>query len=124
MIAVAKKARENSYSPYSKFEVGAALITGSGTIFGGCNVENASYGATVCAERTAVGNAIVNGERNPVAMVIITDADHPIAPCGICRQVLAEFCDDIPILLIDGSGNRRLTSLIELLPLQFSGEDF
>ncbi len=124
MISVAREAQKNSYSPYSEFAVGAALITGNGKIFAGCNVENASYSATVCAERTAIGNAVVDGERNPIAMVVLTDADHPIAPCGICRQVLAEFCDDIPILLLDGEGRRRLTSLSELLPLQFSGEDF
>lgn len=124
MITVARAAQKNSYSPYSKFAVGAALITGNGKIFAGCNVENASYSATVCAERTAIGSAVVDGECNPIAMVVLTDADHPIAPCGTCRQVLAEFCDDIPILLIDGGGRRRLTSLSELLPLQFSGEDF
>lgn len=123
LIEKALAAQEKSYSPYSNFAVGAALITSSGTIYEGCNIENASYSATVCAERTALANALIHGEPNPVAMVVLTDADHPIAPCGICRQVLAEFCDDIPILLIDKERRRRLTSLSELLPLQFSGED-
>ncbi len=124
LVVAAHAAQKNAYAPYSDFKVGAALITANGDIFGGCNVENASYSATVCAERTAIGNALVHGQNNPIAMVVLTDADHPIAPCGTCRQVLAEFCDDIPILLIDGEGRRRLTSLSELLPLQFSGEDF
>ena len=119
----AAAARRNAWSPYSDFQVGAALVTPGGDIYDGCNVENATFGATVCAERTAVGCAVKEGEREFEALVVITDLDDPASPCGICRQVLAEFCDDLPIMLANLDGERRFTTLDILLPQRFSGRD-
>ena len=120
----AAKARDRAYVPYSKFSVGAALLTTSGDIVTGCNVENATIGATVCAERTAIGCAVASGHTEFRALCVVTDIEPPAAPCGICRQVLAEFCEDLPILLMTPDGDRRQTTLDELLPMRFSGRDF
>jgi cytidine deaminase len=120
----AASVRENAWVPYSTFQVGAAILLPDGDIVTGCNVENATYGATVCAERTAVGCAVARGERDFRAICIVTELDEPAAPCGICRQVLAEFCDDLPILLANPQGERELVMLSELLPRRFSGRDF
>ena len=116
--------RERAYVPYSRFPVGAALLTPDGDIVVGCNVENATIGATVCAERNAIGTAVASDQREFVALCVVTDVDEPSAPCGICRQVLAEFCDDLPILMINTRGDRRFTTLDQLLPMRFSGRDF
>lgn len=116
--------RERAHVPYSKFPVGAALLTDDGEIITGCNVENATIGATVCAERNAIGCAVSQGHRAFRALAVVTDVDPPAAPCGICRQVLAEFCEDLPILLLTSEGQRRTTTLDELLPMRFSGLDF
>ena len=124
LVETASQVRKNAHVPYSSFPVGAAILTASGTIVAGCNVEIASIGATSCAERTAIGCAIAKGHREIRALCVITDVDPPSAPCGICRQVLAEFCDNLPILLINPQGNRRFTTLDELLPMRFSGRDF
>ena len=123
LITAAKNAQQNAHAPYSNFRVGAALLATDGTIFAGCNVENASFSATVCAERTAIGAAVSNGHQSFEALVVITPADHTIAPCGICRQVLSEFCADLPILLLDGSDNREEVTLDALLPHRFKGDD-
>ena len=120
----AKTARRNAWSPYSHFQVGAALLTESGEVFSGCNVENATFGATVCAERTAVGCAVKEGETSFRALVVLTDLEEPARPCGICRQVLAEFCDDLPVMLANLDGLREFTTLDALLPQRFSGRDF
>lgn len=120
----ARTARSQAYVPYSKFPVGAALLTDSGDIVTGCNVENATIGATVCAERTAIGCAVSSGTTEFRALCVISDVEPPAAPCGICRQSLAEFCDDLPILLVNPAGERRRTTLDELLPMRFSGRDF
>ena len=118
LIEAACQARERAHAPYSGFRVAAAIQT-SGGIFLGCNVENASYGLTVCAERVAVFNAIASGERQFERLVIVSP--HGAPPCGACRQVLAEFCQDLPILLVDVDQENHVTrtSLNELLPHRF-----
>ena len=119
LIEIAKTVRNNAYAPYSRYLVGAALLTRSGKIFSGCNVENSTYGATICAERAAVTAMVAAGEKNPVACVVVTGGEKPGSPCGICRQVLFEFADDLPIWLIGVSGSadvRIATSLGVLLP--------
>ena len=123
LYQAALEAREQAYTPYSEFDVGAALLGASGQIYRGCNVENASIGATVCAERTAIGNAVTHGERTPTAICVVTDMDEPAAPCGICRQVLAEFSRELPILLANLAGDRELVTLDELLPRRFGRAD-
>jgi cytidine deaminase len=124
LYRAAMDARDKAWAPYSKFQVGAALLLPNGDIVTGCNVENATYGATVCAERTAVGCAVAGGHREFRAICIVTDLEEPAAPCGICRQVLAEFCDDLPIMLANPDGDRARVTLSELLPRRFSGRDF
>src|SRR5882757_10065523 len=99
LIDTALKMRGRAYAPYSHFHVGAALSTGSGRIFGGCNVENASYGLTLCAERVAVVSAVANGETDFVAMAVATSGGA--SPCGACRQFAAEFRGDLPVLIVD-----------------------
>lgn len=119
LIRLACEARTNAHAPYSKFLVGAAVLTESGEIIGGCNVENASYGLTICAERVAFGTAVAAGHRRFQALAIATSGGHP--PCGACRQFAAEFCDDLPILLIDCDQPSRVseTNLRDLLPGRF-----
>lgn len=99
MIDKACAARANAYAPYSNFAVGAALLTTSGNIYVGCNVENASYGGTICAERVAVGNAVVADDRAFEAIAIVTGTETPAAPCGICRQVLYEFNPEMLVIM-------------------------
>ncbi len=120
----ALKVRQRAHVPYSEFPVGAAVLTDSHEIFTGCNVEVASIGATVCAERTAIGCAISEGHSKFLALSVVTGVEPPSAPCGICRQVLAEFCEDLPILLVHPAGTYRFTTLDALLPMRFSGLDF
>lgn len=126
LINAAVSAMKNSYSPYSHFQVGAALLAADGQIFTGCNIENSSFPATVCAERTALGNAVSAGIRRFTALAVVGGMDGSITrfcpPCGICRQVLAEFCEaDFDIILSDGKSVRHLT-LNALLPEAFGGE--
>src|SRR5690554_6748250 len=116
--------RNNAYVPYSDFPVGAALLTVDGEVVVGCNVENASLGATSCAERTAIGTALAAGQRTFKALCVVTDVDEPSAPCGICRQVLAEFCAELPIMMINTRGVRRYTTLDVFLPMRFAKADF
>jgi cytidine deaminase len=123
LYEAAREAREQAYAPYSGFAVGAAVLSESGEIFVGCNVENASIGATVCAERTAIGSAVAGGERRFEALCVVTDLDAPAAPCGICRQFIAEFCDDLQILLANLDGERELVTLDEILPHRFGPTD-
>jgi len=119
----AKAARENAHAPYSKYKVGAAILTRKGRVYKGCNFENASYGACICAERGAIGTMCAQGDRDPIACVVVTRGETPAAPCGICRQVLAEFAgDDLTILLVGLSekGEKRIaTTLGALLPHAF-----
>ncbi|WP_245926372.1 cytidine deaminase [Sulfoacidibacillus thermotolerans] len=124
LLQQAQTVRENAYVPYSQFAVGAAIQTDSGTVFTGCNVENASYGLTNCAERSAVFRMIASGERKIRAIAVIADAPRPIAPCGACRQVLSEFgSENTIVLLANVAGERLQTTLGELLPYAFVKED-
>ena len=117
LIALATQARKQAYAPYSHYEVGAALWTASGQVYTGCNVENASYGLTICAERTAAVKAVSSGERDFVAIAVVT-ADGG-TPCGACRQVLAEFGPHMRVLVADAAGNCKVYRLDELLPDAF-----
>ncbi len=122
VIEAASLARARAYAPYSRYKVGAALETASGKVFAGCNVENASYGACLCAERNAVAQMVAAGESHPVACAVVTGGRSPGAPCGICRQVLSEFAEDLPVALVaEGPRGRvrRDTTLASLLPLAF-----
>lgn len=122
LIAAAARAREHAYVPYSRFKVGAALLTGSGRVFTGCNVENASFGATICAERTAAVKAVSEGERDFVALAVVTDLPRPASPCGICRQVLIEFNPSLPVVMANLQGEYRVERADSLLPLAFTEE--
>jgi cytidine deaminase len=120
LIARAALARENAYAPYSNYLVGAALLTRSGQVYLGANVENAVYSLTVCAERTAVFKAISEGEREFEAIAVVTSNGG--SPCGACRQVLREFAPDLSVYIADADGNYRQTSVAELLPDSFGPE--
>ena len=115
----ARVAAKTSYSPYSKFRVGAAILTGSGKIFSGCNVENASYGLCNCAERTAIFSAIASGEESIQAVVVYTPTPNPTSPCGACRQVINEFGPEALVISICDGKDRIKTSLDKLLPEAF-----
>ena len=117
----ASAARERAYAPYSRFSVGAALITRSGAIYAGCNVENASYGLTICAERNAVFQMVAAGEDQIAAILIAGPTEEFLVPCGACRQVIAEFASpETPVYMCDGGGNSRRSTMGELLPYRFS----
>lgn len=121
LVELAKEAREFAYVPYSGFRVGAALLGRDGRVFTGCNIENSAFGPTNCAERTAFFKAISEGYRAFEKIAVISDSDDFTAPCGICRQVMAEFCDkDFQILMCKRDGSYRQVSLEELLPYAFS----
>lgn len=121
LMDMAKKASENSYSPYSHFPVGACVLTESGKTYIGTNVENSSFGATICAERSAIVNAIVNGERKLTAVAIYGPKMKRCAPCGICRQVINDFRSDkgVDIILEGDDGEIEIHTIDELLPLGF-----
>jgi cytidine deaminase len=121
LIDAARAAQARAYAPYSKFRVGAALQSQDGGIFAGCNVENASFGLTICAERAAICAAVSAGATRFRRAVVVSDVDPPAAPCGACRQVLAEFGLDLPI---EGVGPQRTVTwrLSELLPVAFGPE--
>jgi cytidine deaminase len=121
LLEAARIVRERAYAPYSNYQVGAAVLTGSGKIYTGCNIENASFGATVCAERVAVASAIAAGEREIKALAVVTDGQNPGPPCGICRQFLVEFADDLPIFLGNLQGQVVLGNLSDYLPKSFHG---
>lgn len=121
LMDMAKKASENSYSPYSHFPVGACVLTESGKTYIGTNVENSSFGATICAERSAIVNAIVNGERKLTAVAIYGSKMKRCTPCGICRQVINDFRSDkgVDIILEGDDGEIEIHTIDELLPLGF-----
>lgn len=124
LISTALKFREKAYVPYSNFKVGAAVLTEDNTIYGGCNIENASYGATNCAERTAIFKAVSEGRKNIKAIAIVGDVSTYTYPCGICRQVIAEFADaSIPVILVKNEEDYLVKSLEELLPGAFTKRD-
>lgn len=119
LMDCAIKARENAYSPYSHFAVGATLLCEDGTLYEGCNIENASYGLTNCAERTAIFKAVSEGHIKFKALAVVADTEGPCAPCGACRQVMAEF--KIPLIIMGNlMGNIKIVTIEELLPFSFS----
>jgi cytidine deaminase len=125
-LEATKSAREHAYVPYSGFKVGAVVLDSEGRLHHGCNVENAAYGPTNCAERTALFRAVADGCQPGTfqAVAVIGDTDQPITPCGICRQVLAELCDpNMPVILGNLRGAYRLTTVSELLPGAFTSLD-
>lgn len=131
LVKACLRARENAYSPYSKFRVGAALLTKEGDIITGANVENASHGATICAERTALVKAVSENRKEFLALAVTSDVPDAISPCGICRQFIREFCNlNTPIFLVHGDWNLetdhdkvKTVTLDELLPYSFGPED-
>lgn len=124
LIKEARIAREGAYTPYSKFKVGAALLTESGSIYTGCNIENAAYPVSCCAERVAIFKAISSGESNFKQMAVIADTEGPVSPCGSCRQVMAEFFPkDMPIYLTNLEEKVQVTNIKELLPGSFESSD-
>jgi cytidine deaminase len=123
LIRFARKAQKHSLAPFSRFRVGAALLADDGTIYTGCNVENSSYGLTMCAERTALFKAVSEGERKFRAMAIVSDDDGYTSPCGACRQVILDLAGNIAIVLADQKGNVRVHTIGELLPHPFTAQD-
>ena len=119
LIEHAQKARENAYAPYSNYLVGAALLLDNGEIIEGVNIENASYGGAICAERSAIAAAVSKGFRKFKAIAVVTESDPPAAPCGFCRQILAEFAPNLHVILANTKGQVIETNLSILLPLQF-----
>jgi cytidine deaminase len=119
LLAAARAARENAHAPYSNFRVGAALRAQSGQIYTGCNVENATYGLTLCAERVAIFKAISEGERGFDAIAVVTDTDQLTPPCGACRQIIWEFCGDVDIILGNLKGKTETHRTSTLFPKPF-----
>lgn len=123
LIEEAKEARKMAYTPYSNYKVGAALLTKDGKIYRGCNVENASYGLTNCAERTAIFKAVSQGDRDYKAIAIVLDADEFGAPCGACRQVIREFGTEIDVVMATVSGNYKVLKIKDLVPYSFGPDN-
>lgn len=120
LIETARLARENAYAPYSNFRVGAVVETSQGEIYSGCNIENSSYGLTVCAERTALAKAVSEGRREFRRVVVIADTRIPIPPCGACRQVILELCgSDVQVVMANLDGQIVTRGIEELLPIPF-----
>lgn len=122
LATAAREVQHNAWAPYSGFRVGAAVLAADGRIFTGCNVENASYGLGVCAERHAIAAATAAGTRDLVAVAVVSDTDPPVAPCGACRQVLAEV-GDLEVIIVGPGGVDRRTSVRDLLPDAFGPAD-
>lgn len=126
LVAAATEVREQAWAPFSNFQVGAALLAADGTVYTGCNVENRTFGLTICAERNAVTTAIADGRREFVAVVVVTDASPPAPPCGMCRETLVEFAlqspsKDLEILSANLDGERKHYRLSEIFPEPFAG---
>ena len=123
LMSLALEARERAYVPYSNYKVGAALIDGCGKVFTGCNIENAAYSPSNCAERTAIFKAISEGSMEFTALAVVADSPHPVTPCGVCRQVMAEFFKPhTPVYLGNVKGEMVKTTVGELLPGAFTAE--
>ncbi|MEN6591002.1 MAG: cytidine deaminase [Fervidobacterium sp.] len=122
LISIAKDVMKNAYVPYSNFKVGAALLTKSGKVYTGVNIENSSFGLTNCAERTAIFKAISEGEREFETLVVVADTEEPVSPCGACRQVMSEF-GDFEVVLTNLKGDIIQTSVNQLLPYSFDKDD-
>ena len=123
MKEAARSSSEKAYCPYSQFPVGAAVLTNTGDIFSGCNVENASYGLSMCAERNAVFQAVANSQRQIIAVVVVTPTHTPTPPCGACRQVINEFGKQAEVFSFDGDGNVLKYQLQQLLPEAFGPDN-
>ena len=123
LVAAAKKIRARAYAPYSNYQVGAAVRGDDGVVYPGANIENASYGLCLCAERSAVAAAVLAGCKRLTAVAVVTDSDPPAAPCGMCRQTLAEFARDMPVILVNLDGVELETTLDALLPHGFRAEE-
>ena len=119
LIEAAQNVRERAYAPYSNFKVGAAIRTKGGKIYTGCNVESASYGLTVCAERVAIWKAVSEGEKEFTEIAVAADTHELTPPCGVCRQIIWEFCGDIPVIFANLKGNTETVQMSELLPRAF-----
>ena len=119
LLTAALRAREKAHAPYSNFAVGAAVLTEDGEVFTGCNVENASYGATVCAERVAIFKAVSAGHKSIKALCVVADLPQPVSPCGICRQVIAEFGRNAEVVMANTKDQIQTANMKELLPLGF-----
>jgi cytidine deaminase len=116
----AQKAKLHAYAPFSKFRVGAAILTNDGTIYSGCNIENSSYGLTICAERVAIFNAVAAGASKFSAMAIVSDDNGFTSPCGACRQVLSDLAGDVDVVMMDSNERFKIMKLSTLLPLAFT----
>ncbi|MGB2782431.1 MAG: cytidine deaminase [Atribacterota bacterium] len=123
LIKEAERAKKKAYTPYSKFKVGAAVLCADGKIYTGCNIENASFGLTVCAERVAIFKAISEGSTKFEAIAVIGDTEKPCSPCGACRQVMSEFCEDTPLIMANSKGDVKIKKVKELLPEAFGKND-
>jgi cytidine deaminase len=121
LVKAARAVREHAVATYSHFRVGAALMTKSGKIYSGCNVENASYGLTICAERVAIFKALSEGEREFTAIAVVADTESPTPPCGACRQIIWEFCGDVPVILATPARIAARHQMKDLLPYPFDG---
>jgi cytidine deaminase len=121
LVAAARDARERAIAPYSGFRVGAALLTATGEVVLGCNIENATYGLTTCAERVALLKALSDGHRAFTMIAVVADTDAPTPPCGPCRQLLWEYCGDIPVVMANLTEVKAKLQLADLLPLPFDG---
>lgn len=119
LIEAARDARERSFAPYSKFRVGSAVRTSGGKIHRGCNVESASFGLTVCGERVAIWKAVSEGARDFTAIAVVADTEELTPPCGACRQIIWEFCGDIPVFISNLRGDSKKIMMSELLPRAF-----
>lgn len=122
LIEAARIVRENAFAPYSGFQVGAALETENGEIYTGCNIESATYGLTNCAERVAIGKAVSEGVKKFKRIAVVADTDTLTPPCGACRQIIWEFCGDIPVILSNLDGKNEIINMSELLPKAFDSK--
>ena len=123
LLKIAEEARLKAYVPYSKFKVGAALLTKEGKIYTGCNIENASFGLTICAERVAIFKAVSGGSTQFEALAVICDSSKPCFPCGACRQIISEFGNETSIIISNLKGKIKISNINELLPDAFGKED-